>query len=363
MSLALNPSNEAVLRVLILGSCVSRDILNFAENGQIKLADYFARSSIASIASDPCHLEESAYKSISSDFQRRMVRRDLCKTFLDDVTHHEDFDIILIDLIDERFDLYEMSPGSIVTISSEFLMTGALTSSDRSSERCIRSGSERHRELWKAGISRLFTILAEHGVADRVTVNKVFWADRLEDGTPLPEQDAQQRIAANDLLAWMYKELEQYVAAPRWMTFAESAMLGSPNHRWGIAPFHYSDVYYTDAVVQLRKLDSTRRQDGAMVVENGKLLAWSGRKKYYARQTCFLTFKNKTLLHKQPYSAAAEMIFDTELLPGNYEVFVLTLAFDPAAQERALQRTESRFSFQVDADGIVRPFDASIMAN
>jgi len=336
-------------RVLIFGSCVSRDILNFAGNGSVTLVDYFARSSIASLASEPYLLADDHYARITSDFQRRMVRRDLEKTFLLELVRRRDFDFIVIDLIDERFDLYEVSPGSIVTVSSEFLMTGLVKPSDRSSEQWIRSGTERHRELWKSGVSHLFSLLAEHGLVERVIINKVFWAERMEDGTPLPAKHENQREEANKLLTWMYHELAQYVPERRWMTFAEDVLRANPDHRWGIAAFHYSDGYYKSAIEQLTKIYLETRRDGASLLPDGRIFAWSGQGDCFAHRTLFLIFRDEALLHKQGYSMATELQFDTKHEPGRYEVVISRLVFEPVERnQQPPQRPRSRFSFYID---------------
>lgn len=340
---------EVVPRVLILGSCVSRDILNFAGTGAITLADYFARSSLASIGSAPFYLDDAHYARITSDFQRRMVRRDLEKTLLHELARRQDIDFIVIDLIDERFDLYEAAPGSVVTVSSEFLATGLVRPEDRASDRWIRSGSERHRELWKVGLAHLFAVLEKNGNADRVVVNKVFWADRMEDGVPLAVEDEQQRAAANNLLAWMYEELAQYVPSQRWMTFSDDVLRSNATHRWGIAPFHYADAYYARALSQLTRLHANVSRDGAAVLENGHIVAWSGTATGPVKCTSFLVFKDSTLLHKQSYSAAREMQFDTRTGPGDYEVVVFTLVFDPAGGATVPpRRQKSRFRLRVE---------------
>jgi hypothetical protein len=319
------------------------------EKDQIVLADYFARSSIASIASNPYCLNDDYYTRIASEFQRRMVKRDLTKTFLDEIADRKDFDFILLDLIDERFDLYEASPGSMLTLSTEFMGSGFLSAADRSGSLRIRSGSERHRELWKSGVKRLFTILAGHNIASRVVVNKVFWANQTEDGTPLPAKDLRQRDAANSLLAWMYEELEKYVPESRWITFPETVLRGNPNHRWGIAPFHYSNAYYHDAVSQLKRMSLDMSKDGAALLEAGRLFAWSGSERGTTQRTCFLIFKNKVLVHEQPYSVATEIQFDVANLAGEYEMVIFTLAFDPAEpNKQPVRRRESMFRFFVN---------------
>ena len=44
-------------KILIFGSCVSRDILNYPQaNTQLVLVDYYARSSIASLGAKPIEM-------------------------------------------------------------------------------------------------------------------------------------------------------------------------------------------------------------------------------------------------------------------------------------------------------------------
>jgi len=327
-------------RVLILGSCVSRDILNFAGDGSVALVDYYARSSIASLGTSPAQLSTVYLNRIASDFQRRMVERDLSKEFLQSAAMHRNLDFILIDLIDERFDLYKMAKDSAVTISSEFLLTSFVSSRDRTSDKWIPSGSDQHRALWKAGVEKLFAVLAQEGLADRVIINKVFWTDQMQDGSPLPNDKAGNHGAANDLLAWMYSELEKHVPPPRWLSFTDSALKCNPQHRWGPAPFHYSDAYYASAADQLRKLYADRKNGGGIAVSNGLLLAWTGLPTHASSRAAFLVFKDKVLLRTQPYSRATEMQFDTRNAPGDYEVVVLTLTVDQ--DDDALPQTGRR---------------------
>lgn len=342
----LTPSDPA--RLLILGSCVSRDILASATGGQFVLADYFARSSIASIGTDPFVLDEAYLARIESAFQRRMVQRDLTKEFVSAIKTRLDFDYILIDLIDERFDLFEAAPQAVITVSSELSLTRFIRPEDRSGARWIRSGSDAHRTLWKSGLSRLFDVLKQRNIADRVIVNKVFWTTLMEDGTALPQQDLQQREAANALLAWMYGELERYVPASRWLTYPEALLRSDPQHRWGVSPFHYSRAYYTEATAQMNRLFDSRRTDGGVVLQNGTILAWSGISHKTACVACFIVVKDEVVLYQQPYSNAREMHFDPQGIAGNYQVVILTLAFDAnARQQDPMHRRRTVLEFAV----------------
>jgi len=106
-------------RVLVFESCVSRDPFGDLINPShmFSLIDYYARSSFASLSGKPLseHLDLSM---IESPFQRRMVERDLSKTFLD--LDLNEVDLIIIDFIDDRFPLIELEHGALCTVSDEF---------------------------------------------------------------------------------------------------------------------------------------------------------------------------------------------------------------------------------------------------
>lgn len=81
------------LKVLILGSCVSRDIFNHGGvHGEFELFAYYARSSLASLALQPLD-EEVHLKKIKSTFQRRMVTQDIKKLFLAEIDNWS-FDVL-----------------------------------------------------------------------------------------------------------------------------------------------------------------------------------------------------------------------------------------------------------------------------
>lgn len=331
-------------RLLILGSCVSRDILNFGGSASISLADYYARSSIASLATVPFQMDEASLDRITSEFQRRMVQRDLDKSLLQNLAAHRDVDFIVIDLIDERFDLYEIADESVATLSSEFLLTRVVTARDRSSSRWIPSGSASHRQLWKAGLEKLFAALEQHGIADRVLVNKVFWADQMEDGSALPAHEADAHLSANALLAWMYQELEHYVPTQRWLSFSYDLLKANPRHRWGPAPFHYTDAYYTSAVAQLNKHYAEQTKHDSISFTDGILVVRSA---IASHRTSFMVFRDKALLKTEPYATWTEMQFDTGNIAGDYEVIVLTLTSDSKQPTLPARRNESVHRFRL----------------
>lgn len=237
------------IRLLIFGSCVSRDILNYQhDNTQVVLIDYYARSSIASLGSRPIEMP-STVQAIASKFQRRMVERDIRKDFLTDLAGLQ-FDVLLIDLIDERFNLYVEPGGRACTLSIELSSSGFPIDSGRGSR--IYSGSEEFWRLWEAGWSILVNQLRHLGVLDRLRVNQVFWSSQTENGGSFEPHYSRRLIdSANQFLHRMYQRVSADIPTEQFLTFDHGLMMGSTNHVWGISPFHYVDAYYYIAIQQL----------------------------------------------------------------------------------------------------------------
>lgn len=338
-------------RILILGSCVSRDIFNADHEHRFVVADYFARSSIASVAAIPSPALGIDYERIASAFQRRTVQRDVSKVFLSSAVRTGDFDAILIDLIDERFDLYEVAPGALITLSSELQLSEFVTAADRAGSNWIASGSERHRELWRGGLEKLFSEIARLGLSERVIVNKVFWADSLEDGSPLPKHDTNSTNAANELLAWMYSEIAKFVPASQWMTFSPSVLKASPAHRWGIAPFHYSDSYYRTALEKLERLTNDFARTGAAVPEI-TVAAPVRIAPVPVQKFSFLMFKDGVLVQSQPYSDSTAIRFTTDGSAGTSDIVALILSFDPTQPHKGAERKTVHYAGVRDGDWI-----------
>lgn len=342
------------IRVLILGSCVSRDILSFAHDQQFELVDYYARSSLASLGTMPIPIREEDLTKINSPFQRRMVLRDIRKSFLDDFKNQE-FDVLLLDFLDERFDVYEMHPGSVATASNELFASGLVTSAQRNSTQWIASGSEQHQALWLKGVEKLVAALNAHGVLKRVAINKVFWANQFEDGSALPATFPAATInKANDHLAWMYDQLAHFVAPDNWMTFSTEMFKANPQHRWGLSPVHYSDDYYRKACASLHDLvesnlsmpsmraqpdkpeerimnanvNSSQIKQVLLACEGNELVANVVSSGLDAAQFAFYVFRNEERIHAQWYTTSAELRFDTKGTPGLYRIFVFLLAPD-----------------------------------
>lgn len=189
-------------KLLILGSCVSRDALEFAEPGEFELVAYFARSSFAALGGILAPIP-SGFKKLPAGWQQRMVLADHEKSTLT-MLQKMPFELLLVDLIDERFNLLELLNGSIVTLSVEY----SSIANKPLPGRLIRSGSAEHVFLWRQGLQRLLNLLQATGKKERVRINRVFWANRDLQGGVISGFSSEKILAANNFLKDRYKDLE-----------------------------------------------------------------------------------------------------------------------------------------------------------
>jgi hypothetical protein len=211
--------------VLIFGSCVSRDIFNFDSAGNFNLVDYYARQSFGSLVGQP-YSNDAVLQRISSDFRRRMVARDFAKSILQADSAIARADVILLDLIDERFDLLLLPTGHVLTYSSELAESKFLEEPGGSGYLRLKPGSKERRAYWLEGVERFFSWLLANGKRPAVLVNKVYWSTRIEPGGTAGFAVSQEAIAkANAELDWMYAQLRRWVSADQFMSFAPDSLV------------------------------------------------------------------------------------------------------------------------------------------
>ncbi|MFS8974650.1 DUF6270 domain-containing protein [Cupriavidus necator] len=260
-------------KILILGSCVSRDLFEYDDKNTFDLIGYFARSSFASLASRPLR-DRPDTSQIASAFQRRTVGFDIDRAFLDELDGSS-FDALVIDLIDERFDLFEYEPSAYITVSTELVNAGCLEGISKSDRRWVTSGSTKHRALWLQGMVKLVTALKRHGALAKVIVNKVFWSAEMDDGSNPPSEIQSTPFQyANRHLEWMYAKLAQILKPEQFISHRAEHLRLSHMHRWGLAPFHYTKGYYVTGIESLRRhMNSMESQHS---VEEDKVCLGSG---------------------------------------------------------------------------------------
>lgn len=236
------------MKVAIFGSCVTRDAFNLEEAGRFELVSYFAKSSLAS-AFDPVEVPDSYSARLASAFQRRIVQADFAKSFAKALAGLE-FDMLLLDAIDERFSLCAFESGGLCTVSTELASTGFNQS--RPAGRLIRSGTDEFFSLWERGWAALLAALAAGGRLDRLRINKAFWSERDAEGADYAPAYPRERIAgANAFLRRLYQRMAEDLPGGQFLEFEPGLLVGAAEHRWGRCPFHYAPEYYASLLARL----------------------------------------------------------------------------------------------------------------
>jgi hypothetical protein len=252
------PMPDDPLRVLIYGSCVSRDAFElFSEDDGVELVEYVARSSVISSMSKRPFTRVRAH-AIKSKFRRRMVIWDLESTKVKELIRRGAFDILLMDFIDERFDLLRRGRETFATCSSEFLEARFIPSS----ERRIEAFSEDYLKAWRKAWTRFVGLAEGCGKLGSVRLGRVKWADSLPDGTPLPEeaQEPPGCERANSFLEELYSWAAQSLDPEQFYDYPDAELVCDPNHKWGLSHYHYVPAYNEHLVANLIR----ERADGAL---------------------------------------------------------------------------------------------------
>lgn len=219
-------------KVLVYGSCVSRDVFEYPNAPQLQ--GYFARSSVASaLEIQPHSKSNESLENNPSNFQRRMVEADLNKTLSSELRKGE-FDYLLVDFIDERFNLSKDEWGNILTISPEFQRCKINVTDDE----IIQSGSDEHLARFEEGWARLVSLVDPA----KIVINKVVWSAQDDEGNPIG--DATSTAYHNRTLQRLYDIVERLSPNVQWIEHPEADFVGKSKHKWGISPFHFVDSNY-----------------------------------------------------------------------------------------------------------------------
>jgi hypothetical protein len=234
--------------IFIVGSCVTRDAFELPGHGYA-IADYVARSSFA------CSMLGEAFPigldsldtegKVESNWQRRMVEIDLTRGLRERLgaVQKPAETLLVVDFIDERFHLYGLG-GTFATGSVELQKTKIGEKLPGVTK--VRSGSDEHFALWSDGFGRFVEAAKTAGMMP--IVNRVQWAPTSTDGTPFREP-AEYIAASNAYLERLYGVVDT-LGVPS-IDYGDTRFVATSGHKWGLAPFHYTEDVYVRFLEQL----------------------------------------------------------------------------------------------------------------
>lgn len=243
------------MRVLIYGSCISRDSLELAPQQGIELAGYSARSSlISAFARRPTNLSGASAR-VQSSFQRRMLEADAQKS-LPKVLRSLPFDLLLVDIIDERFNVLAKDEERLT--DSPALRESSFMAAKSAAWRRIDSGSDEHFDGWVNALDRMLNTVA--GLPRQVPVAflDAGWATTVAGSAKDLELLHAGRApgAANELYARYREYFCSKVPEAHLIRPPAEVTVSDPGHKWGLAPFHYVQGFYDFVGSRLAEIGS-----------------------------------------------------------------------------------------------------------
>lgn len=244
---ALRSKEHSAEGISIFGSCVSRDILEYASSGSFALKTYIARQSILSATSNQINDIADEDILLESQFQKRMVLADLRKNAFDTLKN-DGSKYLLIDLIDERFPLALIN-GSICTASNEFVcgLPEKRKLYPQAKKRLVKDTLYLEKRAMDERIDHFCKLLSEIYPADHIVLHRAKMVDRYiaKNGEIVDFSKAylKNNLEVNTILEHMYCRIEKCIPGIRIIDEMQGTF-ATESHKWGLSPMHYEEGYY-----------------------------------------------------------------------------------------------------------------------
>ncbi len=238
------------MTIAVIGSCVTRDTWSIQKLQLPKGFVFFARTSLASLFTPPTSLQ---WAKLKSEWQDGMVQAECRKTALPTIEAARPA-LLLLDLIDERFDLLA-ADETILNYSQEIMFSDLL---QLHTDRIVQIGrlTAAADILWRRGADRLADWLSRPAFdKTRIVLHSSRWATHFEDDgiiKPFPEPikvlcDHAACISDhNGLLENYERYLTKLIPRMTVIQVAGKFRVGDAKHPWGLLPCHFIRSYYTD---------------------------------------------------------------------------------------------------------------------
>lgn len=235
-------------RLLIHGSCVSRDAVPFL-GADFELAGYTARQSLISAMSSPVELP--GVPRLGSTFQSRLVQGDFGSSIPGILRSRADeVDLLIVDLVDERLGVLALPGGGYLTRSQELLDSGLLGLLPEGGV-MVPFASEEHFALWRPAAERYVELLRETGFFERTLLVVATFAASTDAGGPATQWWGEPAAVWNERYGRYHDVL--LGAGLRSHRVGERALACS-THQWGPSAYHYVDAAYLAIAAAVREM-------------------------------------------------------------------------------------------------------------
>lgn len=266
------------IKIDIIGSCVTRDAFEFAKNmdnsNKYIVNNYISKTSFISLVSDSIGRDKyNISQENMTDWEFRQIKYDLEKNWVE-ILKKSDSDIIIVDFIDERYDLYRLD-NSYITISNIFKRSKFNTDEHLKK---IKRNSNEYNEIWEESIYNYIDLLKS--LNKPIIIHKAMWKNTYIKNSI--NKSVSKSIYIKNILYNIYYgslqnskknimhfrkkiqkkiELNNYILESYYKATLNTEGFESievikkyhadRGHKWGLAPFHYESGYYEDFINQL----------------------------------------------------------------------------------------------------------------
>jgi len=240
-------------KIAILGSCISRDPFSFFPDDRIEIVQFVARTSPISLVSPPrLDVTIEAIAELNN-FETRCIHDDFTKTSL--AILDKDFDYLILDFIEDRFDIAQIGDTYIVC-SPNVLKSGVLN--QFSHHRIIPRSDPEVAFLWAKSWLKLLERIREKGIENKLILNcGVYCRTYLtpEGETKFFDSNYTRFAETNQILINSYHGLVRAsLNGVKTINVDSRWRFAASDHKWGLQPFHYIDGYYRDLMDKLYKV-------------------------------------------------------------------------------------------------------------
>lgn len=242
--------------LLIWGSCVSRDSLEFFPPDTVNLRRYVARQSLIS-ANKPVRNPETLDLDFPSRFQKSMYRDDLAGTAIDRIAAKAKQcrnPFLVMGLLDERGGVLEAPDGGIITSEPDALSHGVLEATGPEWQRHLFPSLNYVVKLAEA-LPVIQSQLKDAGIWDRTYLLPARWAEVDDAGAATQTSLFESVAVANEYFQDLYGMFAE--AGWKFVPLNDAPPVAKVDHKWGLAPFHYTDTYYQEMAAEILALSAS----------------------------------------------------------------------------------------------------------
>ena len=245
------------IRTMLYGSCVSRDMFEFLNPQRFTLDRYIARQSLISAYSPTRQLPPAGP---ALGFRERTLRDDAFASLPVNLAERAALlDLLVIDLVDERLGVYALENGAYITRSIELIQCGQEPKIMKQG-RLVPYGSDEHLALWQDAFTRLVADLKMLDLFDKTVVLGIPWAEYHSDGTQTGDPFGLS-VRESNAAGTRYLDIVRSAGLPV-LELPVSGVRAEPDHRWGEAPYHYTDGVYRAIASRIEKHVKVPTQQG-----------------------------------------------------------------------------------------------------